>query len=96
MLPKNRPPTHPGEMLLEEFLKPLGISQLKFSHHLGWTYAKVNEIVNGKRGVSPETALSFADALGTTPEFWINLQRSYDLWHAMKNHSKKKRLKNVG
>ena len=52
MLPKNRPPTHPGEMLLEEFLKPLGVSQKEFAVHLGWIYARLNEIINGKRGVS--------------------------------------------
>lgn len=86
MLPKNRPPTHPGEMLLEEFLKPAGITQKEFSKHLGWSYARLNEIVNGKRGISASSALAFGDALGMEPEFWLNLQRDWDLWHALKLH----------
>jgi len=92
MLPKNRKPTHPGEMLLEEFLKPLGLTQLSFSKHMGWTYAKVNEIVNGKRGVSPEVALSLADAFSNTPQFWMNLQTQYDLWVATQGHKQKKKV----
>jgi addiction module HigA family antidote len=79
MLPTNRIPTHPGEMLLEEFLLPLKVSQVRFAAHLGIPTQRVNEIVNGKRGVTPETALLFAAALGTSPEFWINLQGSHDL-----------------
>lgn len=86
MLPKNRPPTHPGEMLLKEFIEPMGLTQKAFAQHLGWTYARLNEIVNGKRGVSAESALAFSDALGMPPEFWLNLQRNWDLWHAMKSH----------
>jgi len=50
MLPKNRPPTHPGEMLLKEFLEPMHLTQKTFAQHLGWTYARLNEIINGKRG----------------------------------------------
>lgn len=88
MLPKNRPPTHPGEMLLKEFIEPLGLSQKAFAKHLNWTYARLNEIVNGKRGVSAESALAFSDALGTSPEFWLNLQRNWDLWRAMQSHKK--------
>ncbi len=95
MIPKNRAPTHPGEVLFEEFLKPLEISQLSFSKHLGWTQAKLNEIVREKRGVSPEAALALADALGTSPDLWLNLQRDYDLWHASKKHRKIKPLKKV-
>jgi addiction module HigA family antidote len=86
MLPKKRPPTHPGEMLLKDFLEPLNITQKKFAEHLGWTYARLNEIINGKRGVSAESALAFADALNIEPEFWLNLQRDWDLWHALKKH----------
>lgn len=88
MLPKNRPPTHPGEMLLEEFLKPLELSQKAFAKHLGWTYARLNEIVKGRRGVSADSALSLGEALGTGPEFWLNLQRDWDLWHSMQSHQK--------
>lgn len=79
MLPTDRIPTHPGEMLLEEFLIPLELSQVRFAAHLGIPIQRVNEIVKGKRGVTPETALLFAAALGTSPEFWLNLQGSHDL-----------------
>ena len=88
MLPKNRPPTHPGEMLLEEFLKPMGFSQRKLALHLGWTQARLNEIVKGRRGVSADSALALGEALGTGPEFWLNLQRDWDLWHALRTHRK--------
>ena len=79
MHPKNRPPSHPGEILLEEFLKPLGVSQVDFAAHICVTLQRVNEIVRKKRGVSPATAWLFSGALGTTPEFWINLQAAFDL-----------------
>ncbi|MGI8708325.1 MAG: HigA family addiction module antitoxin [Actinomycetota bacterium] len=79
MLPKNRIPTHPGEILLEEFLKPLGVSQVALAEHLDIPVQRINELVRGKRGVTPETAWLLAGALGTTPEFWINLQANYDL-----------------
>lgn len=79
MLPKNRIPTHPGEILLEEFLSPLGVSQKRFAEHIGVPMQRVNEIVRGKRGVSAESSWLFAGALGTTPEFWMNLQALYDL-----------------
>ena len=79
MLPKNRIPTHPGEILLEEFLNPLGVTQKQFADHIGVPIQRVNEIVRGKRGVSSETAWLFAEALGTTPEFWMNLQSLHDL-----------------
>ena len=79
MLPENRIPTHPGEVLLEEFLKPLSITQVAFAKHIEVPLQRINEIVRGKRGVTPETAWLFSQALGTTPEFWINLQRNHDL-----------------
>ncbi len=79
MLPKDRIPTHPGEILLEEFLVPLNVSQVAFAAHIGVPTQRVNEIVRGKRGVTPETAWLFAEALGTSPEFWLNLQTNYDL-----------------
>ena len=79
MLPENRIPTHPGEILLEEFLVPMNVSQVAFAAHIGVPTQRVNEIVRGKRGVTPETAWLFAEALGTSPEFWINLQSNYDL-----------------
>lgn len=85
LLPKHRKPTHPGEILLEEFLNPLGISQAQFARHLGWTYTKLNEIIHRKRGITPDTALDLAMALKTTPMFWLNLQMHYDLWEASQN-----------
>ncbi len=79
MLPSNRLPTHPGEVLLEEFLNPLGVTQVAFAEHIGVSVQRVNEIIRGKRGVTPDTAWLFSQALGTTPEFWVNLQTNYDL-----------------
>jgi len=79
MLPENRVPTHPGEILLEEFLVPMNVSQVAFAAHIGVPTQRVNEIVRGKRGITPETAWLFAEALGTSPEFWLNLQSNYDL-----------------
>jgi addiction module HigA family antidote len=79
MQPTKRVPTHPGEILLEEFLVPLEISQVELAAHIGVPVQRVNEIVRGKRGVSPESAWLLAQALGTTPEFWVNLQSAHDL-----------------
>jgi len=79
MIPENRIPTHPGVILSQEFLVPLGISQVAFAAHLGVPVQRINELVRGKRGVTPETAWLLAQALNTTPEFWINLQTAYDL-----------------
>ena len=79
MLPKHRTPTHPGEILLEEFLKPLGVTQVAFARHIGVSVQRVNELIRGKRGVTPETAWLLAQALGTTPQFWVNLQTNHDL-----------------
>jgi addiction module HigA family antidote len=79
MIPQNRIPTHPGEMLLEKFLIPFEIPQTKLAEKLGIPVQRVNEIVNGKRGITPETAWLFADAFGTSPQFWMNLQSNHDL-----------------
>jgi addiction module HigA family antidote len=87
-----REPTRPGEILLQEFLIPLGLSQAAFARHIGWTQPKVNEIVTGKRGLTPATAMVFADALGTTPQFWLNLQLAVDLWHAAQTHKRVKKF----
>ncbi len=75
--PKN--PFHSGEILLEEFLAPKGISQAAFAAQLGWTKTRPNELIRGKRGVTAAAALDLADALGTTPKLWLNLQTTYDL-----------------
>ncbi len=79
MIPTHRIPTHPGVILAEEFLQPLGISQAALARHLGIPLQRVNEIVRGKRGVSPETAWLLAGAFGTSPEFWVNMQAHHDL-----------------
>jgi addiction module HigA family antidote len=80
MKPTN--PIHPGEMLLEEFLKPMKLTQRRLALKLGWTTAKLNELINGKRGVTADSALDLAKALKTTPELWLNLQMLYDLEQA--------------
>lgn len=76
------PPTHPGEMLLEEFLKPQGITQVDAAGHLGMSTTRLNELIRGKRGVSADTAWRLGDWLGTGPEVWMSLQNKWDLWHA--------------
>ncbi|MCK5797721.1 MAG: HigA family addiction module antidote protein [Deltaproteobacteria bacterium] len=79
MIPENRTPTHPGVVLSEEFLKPLGLSQVALAAHLGVPTQRINELIRGKRGVTPETAWLLSKALSTTPEFWVHLQTTYDL-----------------
>ena len=73
------PPVHPGEVLLEEFLKPWNISQNNLAQHMGITTTRLNDVVRGRRGVTGDTALRLARATNTTPEFWLNLQALYDL-----------------
>jgi antitoxin HigA-1 len=80
MRPNN--PIHPGEMLREEFLVPKGVSQRTFAAELGWTAAKLNELLTGKRGITADSALDLAEALGTSAELWMNLQVSWDLHKA--------------
>lgn len=77
-------PFHPGEVLLEEFLKPGRITQMAFAKKLGWTRARLNELIKGKRGITAEAALDLAKALGTSAKLWMNLQATYDLDRAMK------------
>lgn len=72
-------PVHPGEILLEEFLKPLGITQYRLAKTIGVSQRRVGEIVQGNRAITPDTALRFGRALGTSPQFWMNLQSRYDL-----------------
>lgn len=83
--PKN--PFHPGEILLEEFLEPMGMTQVALAEKLSWTKAKLNELIKGKRGITAETALDLSDALGTSPKLWMNLQATWDLSQAMKSRS---------
>ena len=79
MLPQNRTSTHPGEILSEEFLRPLGVTQVALAAHLGVPVQRINELIRGKRGITPETAWLLAQALDTTPQFWCNLQAAHDL-----------------
>lgn len=79
MISENRIPTRPGEILLEEFLRPLDLTQVALARHIGVPIQRINEIIRGKRGISPKTAWLFSQAFGTTPEFWLNLQMQYDL-----------------
>ena len=79
LLPENRIPTHPGEILSREFLVPLGVTQVALAAHIGVPVQRVNELVRGKRGVTPETAWLLAQAFETTPDFWLNMQAAYDL-----------------
>lgn len=80
--PKN--PFHPGEILLEEFLEPAGITQTAFAEKIGWTRARLNELIRGKRGITADAALDLAEVLGTSPKLWMNLQATYDLDRARK------------
>lgn len=79
MIPTNRTATHPGIILLKEFLEPLDLTQKALAMHVGISVQRVNEIVRGKRGITPETAWLFAEALNTSPEFWLNLQAAHEL-----------------
>jgi len=86
-LPTDVPPTHPGEMLLEEFLKPLEISQSAFAIRLGVSFPRLNEIVRGKRAVTPDTALRLARVTRMSADFWLGLQSDWDLWHVLRSKS---------
>lgn len=85
-LPKYAPPVPPGGLLQREFMEPLGMTQERLAAHLGWTKTKVNQIIRGKRAITPATALCLADAFGTTAEFWLNAQMACDLWAARAGH----------
>lgn len=82
MQPTNRKPTHPGEILLEEFLKPKKMTQLELAKRMRVPVQRVNTLINEKRGVTPETAILLSQVFGTTPQFWMNLQTNYDLFVA--------------
>ena len=82
-IPSDRRPSHPGEILFEEFLIPLDLTQLELARAIRVPFQRVNEIVNGRRGVSPSTALRLARYFGVTPDFWLNLQMRWDLYQAI-------------
>jgi len=86
-VPTDRAPTHPGEMLLEEFLKPMGMSQQQLARQIRVPFQRVNELVNRRRGVTPATALRLSRLFGNTPDFWMNLQIRWDLYRAQRKEA---------
>ena len=86
-IPTHREPTHPGEMLLEEFLKPLSLTQRDLADGIRVPYQRVNELVRGRRGITPSTALRLARYFGTTADFWLNLQLRWDLFRAQRDEA---------
>lgn len=86
-IPTHRKPTHPGEMLLEEFLKPNELTQQELANQIGVPYQRVNEVVNGKRGITASTALRLAKFFDMTPDFWMNLQQRWDLYQTQQGES---------
>ncbi len=92
-IPTNRTPTHPGEMLLEEFLKPMGITQRELANAIHVPYQRVNEIINGRRGITPSTALRLGKFFRVSADFWMNLQLRWDLYHAQRDE--KNELKTI-
>lgn len=86
-IPTHGAPTHPGEMLLEEFLIPMGLTQRELANGIRVPYQRVNELVNGRRGVTPHTALRLAKFFGTSPDVWMSLQLRWDLYHAQREES---------
>ncbi|MEK7726906.1 MAG: HigA family addiction module antitoxin [candidate division KSB1 bacterium] len=87
-IPTHRAPTHPGEMLLEEFLTPMRLTQKELSQAIHVTYPKLNELVNGRRGMTPNLALRLAKFFGMSADFWMNLQLRWDLYHAQQSEGK--------
>jgi addiction module HigA family antidote len=83
-VPTDRTPTHPGEMLVEEFLKPMGLTQRELAEAIHVPYQRINEVVNGKRGMTPSTALRLEKYLGMSASFWLNLQLRWDLYFAQR------------
>lgn len=95
-IPTHRAPTHPGEMLLEEFLKPMALTQRELAEAIHVPYQRVNEIINGRRGITPSTALRLAKFFGVSPDFWMNLQLRWDLYFAHQSEADKlKTIKTV-
>ena len=92
-IPTKREPTHPGEMLMAEFLEPMKITQRELADAIHVPYQRVNEIVNRRRGVTPSTALRLGVFFSVSPDFWINLQIRWDLYHAQK--SEENELKSI-
>jgi antitoxin HigA-1 len=86
-VPTHRPPTHPGEMLLAEFLEPMGLTQKQLADGIYVPYQRINEIINGKRGITPSTALRLAKFFNVSSDFWLNLQIRWDLYYAQQSEA---------
>ena len=86
-VPTNRAPTHPGEMLLEEFLQPMGLTQRELADSIHVPYQRINDLVNGRRGITPSTALRLARYFGMSADFWMNLQLRWDLYFAQQEEN---------
>ena len=86
-VPTSRTPTHPGEMLLEEFLNPMGLTQRELADNIRVPYQRVNDLVNGRRGITPSTALRLAKFFNMSADFWMNLQLRWDLYFAQQDES---------
>lgn len=86
MIPKNRRATHPGEIIKYEYLDSLKMTQQELADALGITRVRINEIIRGKRSVTPDTAFRLAKYFNTTPEFWMNLQNNFDMWETLQKH----------
>jgi addiction module HigA family antidote len=93
MLPTQRPPTHPGEMLLREFLEPLGVSQVEAARRIRVPFQRLNAIVKGRRAVSADTAILLAALTGWDAQIWLTLQVKWDLWHALRASPRRPRVK---
>ena len=93
MLPTHRPPTHPGEMLLKEFLEPLRVSQVEAANRMEIPFQRLNAIVRGRRGVSADTALLLEALTGWDAQIWLTLQVRWDLWHVMKTRGTRPRVR---
>lgn len=87
-IPTHRTPTHPGEMLLEEFLTPMGVTQRELADAIRVPYQRINELVNGRRGMTPSTALRLAKFFGVSADFWVSLQLRWDLYHAQRSEER--------
>lgn len=92
-MPKHRPPTHPGEMLLKEFLEPLGVTQVEAAERMGVPFQRLNAIVRGRRAVSAQTALLLEALTGMDAEFWLSLQTKWELWHAARERGHRPKVK---
>ena len=83
-IPKYRPPTHPGTLLLKDFLEPMGITQRQLADALHVPYQRINELVNQKRGITPSTAIRLSKFFGNSSNFWLNLQQNWELYYVLK------------